>query len=103
MDINFLIILQASMRIQSDLNEVTNTCGTKTDKPEEECISLKVDELKSSLKGIQEQVKMYNIEAGTIKPRILSDVMYCNAQNLATIHQSITTIQAELKNCLQKI
>ncbi|XP_033228596.1 uncharacterized protein LOC117180290 [Belonocnema kinseyi] len=90
---------QACIKIQDDLNQLKNTCGAKTEK-QEECISLKVDELKSSLKGIQGQVEIYNIQAGTIKPRILSDVMHCNAKILTEIHESVTNIQETLKKCL---
>ncbi|XP_051166854.1 uncharacterized protein LOC127285083 [Leptopilina boulardi] len=92
-------IHKACMSMENELDTIRSSCSQDVEKSEE-CISYKVNELRVSLKNILEQLQTYMIDAGTIKPQILSNAMNCNAKILKEVYEQVINIQQNLEKCV---
>lgn len=89
------------MQILNDLQSVKESCSSRIAKLEDECISMKLKKLEISLMDLLKKLVTLKIEGSTIKPKILSDTLNCNAEVLTGINKEITNLHKRLKECLQ--
>lgn len=96
-------IWQTSVKIINDLQLIEDTCLSESDKRNDDCNSIRVEELETLLNGLLQQLITFEIEGGTVKLATLSDTLECNAKVLMAVHNEITSMQKRLRECIKYI